>query len=461
MPANRRAPAGAWRPSIRREPAQVAPGRFRLLNQEREITTWNDPGVPKLWLYHLHYLESPDAALIRRWIEGNPLGHGPGWEPYPLSRRIVNWIKWERHGGALDRAALESLALQARWLSSRVEHHLLGNHLLANAKALVFAGGFFEGAQRWFRQGMELLEREIPEQILADGAHFERSPMYHSIVLEDLLDLINLSRSEPWIETASRMLGWLAAMCHPDGGISFFNDAAFGVAPEPADLHAYARRLGIEAAPPRLGESGYIRLENENTAVIFDAAPIGPDYQPGHAHADTLSFELSHRGRREIVNSGISTYERGAERQRQRGTALHNTARVDGLDQSEVWAAFRVARRARPFNVGTDHRGFAEASHDGYARLSDPVVHRRRIELSREGLHVADDFACRGSHTFELFFHLAPESALRIQLDPKLERTAETTNYHPGFHLAVPNTTIRGCWSGRGPCTFRTHVPLS
>src|SRR6267378_2144734 len=78
-----------------------------------------------------------------------------------------------------------------------------------------------------------------------------------------------------------------------------------------------------------LGNSGYIRLENKDTVVLFDAAPIGPDYQPGHAHADTLSLEVSHRGRRVLVNSGTSTYERGPERAKERGTAAHNTIVID------------------------------------------------------------------------------------------------------------------------------------
>ena len=80
--------------------------------------------------------------------------------------------------------------------------------------------------------------------------------------------------------------------------------------------------------------------------ALLDVAPVGPDYLPGHAHADTLSFELSLFGQRVLVNSGTSQYEAGPERSRQRGTAAHNTVIVDGHDSSEVWAGFRVARRA-------------------------------------------------------------------------------------------------------------------
>jgi uncharacterized heparinase superfamily protein len=98
----------------------------------------------------------------------------------------------------LSNSRLESLALQARYLAETVEYHLLGNHLLANAKALVFVGAFFEGGARrraGSASGLRILASQLPEQVLDDGGHFERSPMYHSLILEDVLDLVNLHRS--------------------------------------------------------------------------------------------------------------------------------------------------------------------------------------------------------------------------------------------------------------------------
>jgi uncharacterized heparinase superfamily protein len=414
--------------------------------------------------YMLHYHERPDEELIRSWIEANPAGQGVGWDPYPLSRRIVNWIKWLLGGPAARPENLRSLASQTEWLARHVEYHLLGNHLFENAKALAFAGCFFESSE-WLRKGLNLLEAEMAEQILPDGGHFERSPMYHSLILEDVLDLLNLRRAYPgllpdWSPVAGRMLGWLNGMLHPDGQISFFNDSAFGVAPEPGLLFDYAARLGIQPIHAHPAASGYIRLENDATVVLFDAGPIGPGYQPGHAHADTLSFELSHRGQRLLVNSGISTYECGTERQWQRGTAAHNTVRVDGCDQSEVWSAFRVARRARPFDVRTDNRGWAEAAHDGYHRLKAPVTHRRRIELREENLAITDTLDGRGVHEIELFFHFYPGASADISLDPRLTRAVEETHFHPRFEQAIPNRTVAGRYRGACPVSFRTGIRL-
>ncbi len=373
-------------------------------------------------------------ALMARWIAENPVGRGCGWDPYPMSLRIVNWVKWALAGGSLDEAARHSLAVQARLLASRIEWHLLGNHLLANAKALVFAGSYFDGseARGWLRKGLEILDAQLAEQVLADGGHFERSPMYHAIVLEDALDLINLSGSYPGVipgsavaalrEASGRMLRWARAMTHPDGGIAFFNDAAFGIAADIGELGAYAERLGIEV--PRgngrgmtaLEQSGYIRLAQGPLALLFDVGPVGPDYLPGHAHADTLSFELSCGGQRVICNSGTSRYGRGAIRQWERSTAAHNTVEIDGENSSEVWDGFRVARRAYPVGLNFSEEADAlraSCAHDGYTRLYGRPIHRRTVEVSGNAVRWTDEIEGAGEHRAVGRIPLHPDVVVR------------------------------------------------
>jgi uncharacterized heparinase superfamily protein len=419
---------GRWVEPARRQASMIGSGRFRFLNDVRELDgkgSWNDRTAPKLWLYNLHYFDDLNAdgargrrqwhlELIRRWTAENPPASGNGWEPYPTSLRIVNWVKWALGGGTLSEEAVRSLAAQARWLDKNLETHLLGNHLFANAKALVFAGLFFEGAEadRWLAKGVSVLRREVPEQILPDGGHFERSPMYHSLILEDLLDLANLARAyggragapaclplAEWEATAGRMLAWLAAMRHPDGEIVLFNDAAFGIAPSPAELEGYAARLGFEPPPDPgegvtdLPESGYIRVGKRESVAFLDVAPLGPDYLPGHGHADTLSFEWSLSADRVLVDTGVSLYESGPERLYQRGTQAHNTVAVDGEDSSEVWGSFRVARRARPFGPSIAESGrivCVACSHDGYRRLPGKVIHRRTWTVGSNLLRIED-----------------------------------------------------------------------
>lgn len=413
---------------------------------------WDGLQREKLWRYNQHYfddLNAQDAAdrmawhtsLMNDWVANNPPGQGNGWEPYPLSLRVVNWVKWALGGAALPPVAQHSLAVQVRWLTGRLEHHLLGNHLFANAKALVMAGLVFHGpeADAWLDKGLCILKREVREQMLSDGGHFERSTMYHALALEDMLDLVNATqcfanRLSPaqrrqvadWPQRASTLHDWLLTMCHPDGEISLFNDAAFDIAPSVAELDRYARRVLVGVAPKvpsplvQLRESGYVRLVRGPAVALLDVAPVGPDYLPGHAHADTLSFELSVGTQRVLVNSGTSRYGSSAERLRQRGTAAHNTVVVNGQDSSEVWGGFRVARRAYPLGLNIQQSADANAtevrcSHNGYARLKGKPTHHRTWRLDAYGLTVTD--RVEGPHqSAEARFHFHP--AVQVQIGP-------------------------------------------
>lgn len=485
----RRAALDAWVLPARRRPSLLGPSRCRFLNDDHDISdagAWNDAAREKLWLYNLHYFDDLNAEhaearrawhrpLVERWIAENPPGTGTGWEPYPTSLRIVNWIKWALGGAELPESAQHSLAVQLRWLGRRLEWHLLGNHLLVNAKALVFGGLFFEGdeARAWFERGLEILKKEVAEQVLADGGHFERSPMYHSLVLEDLLDLTNLfkvfGRSAPtaWLAAIASMRVWLAAMSHPDREISLFNDAAFGIAPPPRELDRYARDLGLDEIADACGQvvhleaSGYVRVETARGLALLDVGKIGPDYLPGHAHADTLSFELSLFGRRFFVDTGTSRYGIGEERQLQRSTRAHNTVEVDGEDSSEVWGGFRVARRAQPLDVRVEQRLagiYVSGAHDGYRRLPGRVVHRREWQFTDNSLTVSDTL--QGYYKQALVrYHLHPDVEVADDAAGKGELILEgekvrwrvtggdtdvvPSTWHPEFGVAVPNHCIR------------------
>lgn len=444
----RRPITGDWCEPIRQTPSMTGPSSFVLFNQPGTLDTgWDDPARARLWRYNLHYFDDLNAqdattrrdwhiALIKRWIDENSPGHGTGWEPYPTALRMVNWIKAALGGLVLPDEAVDSLAVQARWLSRRVEYHLMGNHLIADAKALCFAGLFFEGreAASWLRSGSRLLRREIEAQILADGGHFELSPMYHALVLEDLLDVANLIAAYDAGPALPRLAAnidrsiapmqrWLATMSHPDGEIGFFNDAAIGIAAKPVDLERYAEALGhLPVEDPvsgvtHLSESGYVRLSDRKLTLIADVAQVGPAHQPGHAHADTLSFELSVGHHRVFVNGGTSEYGLSAERARQRATAAHNTVVVEQRSSSEVWSGFRVARRARPGAVTinmSDGLLRLAGSHDGYRHLPGRPIHQRQWRIEDGRLTIADRIAGRAINAVA-FFHLSP--GLHFELD--------------------------------------------
>jgi len=461
-----------------------------MLGQEGDFvcaSDWDDPARSALWRYHGHYFDDLRAngaeqrvewnrALIQRWIDEVQPGLGVGWDPYPTSLRIVNWVRFGLGTERLTAAARHSLAVQARLLRRRLEHHLLGNHLLANAKALIFAGVYFSGpeAEEWLRKGVALLDRELREQVLADGGHFERSPMYHALVLEDLLDVLALAEAAPaalsapptWFDLARSMGGWLAAMAHPDGEISLFNDAAIGQAPSPAALETYARRLGLRpSATPNedvlhLAASGFVRIQRGPLFALCDVGEIGPSYLPGHAHADTLTFEASLAGARWIVDSGTSHYEPGAERLRQRSTSAHNTVEVDGESSSEVWGSFRVARRAHPIGLEIERDVasgdvIVRCGHDGYRRASGKVVHRRTWRFGSRELSVRDELGGRYRRAIGRL-HLHPEyevdqesrrlarsgaPAVTWNLDGARARV-EASTWHPSFGATLASKAL-------------------
>lgn len=471
-------------------PRQTSPGTFTAVGETARIDAaidWNSPAPSKLWLFNVHYLddlaneritEADRAALLDGWIAANPPARGVGWHPYPTSLRLVNAIKFaSRHGDASARW-MESIASQAHALDWQVEHQIGANHVLANAKGLVFAGAFLDGpgADRRLARGLRLLDAELAEQFLADGGHYERSPMYHSLALWDLCDLLDLARASgrpdlarrmaSWRDLLARGLDWLDAMTHPDGRISFFNDAAFGVAPTLAEVEAYAARVGCEPLPAatttfphvrHLSASGYVVVSLAHDAkAILDAAPVGPAHQPGHTHADTLSFELSVHGHRLVVNGGTSTYAVGPERRRQRSTSAHSTVAIDGMNSSDVWKSFRVGRRARPFDVRVEHDDqsvTATASHDGYAWLPGRPIHTRRWRCAAGKVTVTDTLSGSCDEAIARF-HLHPEvtvdgGMLRLPGgqaaawkssggDPRIVNDS----WHPEFGSSVPSKCL-------------------
>jgi len=483
-----------WVLPARRRSSLTESGQFCFLNEVGTAldSEWDDPGREKLWRYNQHYFDDLNAtdaperkirhlALLQDWVASNPPEQGTGWEPYPTSLRIVNWIKWSFAGNDLSYECRQSLAVQARWLMLRLEWHLLGNHLFANAKALIFAGLWFEGeeARTWLDTGFRILKREFSEQILPDGGQFELSPMYHALALEDVLDLVNITRnclvglsqsqkvaSEEWAQKVPEMRRWLAGLSHPDDKIAFFNDAAFDIAPSNSEIESYSERLDL-ASPIELDpvtwfqDSGYVRLSHPNALLIADMARVGPDYLPGHAHADTLSFELSLFGHRIFVNSGTSVYGTSVERLRQRSTPAHNTVTIAGENSSDVWSGFRVGRRASPLDANVSEEGdtfVAEAAHDGYHHLPGKPLHRRRWHLTPGSLHI-DDTVSPADIAAEARFHLHP--AIEIKQGPANcgtmflpdgrtvawssdggEARLEPATWHPEFGVSQPSTCL-------------------
>lgn len=398
---------------------------YAFLNIKDTFTSWNDTHHGALWAYNLNYMDwlcqegmsyEEGAEWIDRFIRDLPENR-IGLDPYPIALRGINWIKFiSRHYDCIPEERLErwvdSLYSQYRLLERKLEFHLMGNHLLEDAYSLSIASLFFAD-ERMYRRASRLLRRELDEQVLPDGAHYEQSPMYHCVLLDRLLDVYNFSVHNPQFggqedlndflrEKARMMLGHLASVVYRDHSIPLLNDAAYGISPEPDELFDYARRLGIAWDPLPMGACGYRKLEAGRFEAIVDVGNMTASYQPGHSHADTFNYELRLDGKPFIVDTGISTYDKIPRRQYERSTAAHNTVTIGGKDSSEVWGGFRVGNRAK-VTILKDQTNEVEARHDGFGSLGK---HYRRFAVTADRFTVGDTVST--PREAESWIHLAP-----------------------------------------------------
>jgi uncharacterized heparinase superfamily protein len=388
----------------------IAAGRFTFLNETKVRPSWDAPDASRHWRFHLHsfdYACELEAHAFRElahsWIEANRVLDGDGWHPYTISLRVVNWCEALLAFGDDDRIRA-SIDAQTRFLARHLEHDVRGNHLLENARALVRAGVFFD-ERAWRDRGVQILRTEVPEQILADGGHFERNPGYHVRVLHVLED-VAMYIDEPWLTSAiTRMHLFLDAIVPPGGRVPLLKDTA----------DARTSTHHAQTAAIHLRDSGFavVRDDARGDFLIADFGRVCPDYLPAHAHADLFSYELTIGGRPTIVDSGVFEYAEGEWRRWFRSTAAHNTVEIDGRDQSEMWSSFRVGRRARPRNVvWTDQADFAAISgeHDGYA----PLLHHRTIIALHERRIwiIADRVDGAAGRVARSFIHLHPDAEL-------------------------------------------------
>lgn len=434
--------------------SQLRQGRFCFLNQSRQLgresPDWRLGAIAadRLWTITLHYhawayelaKAADETALFRHYLSDwmarcaleNPGARDLAWNAYAIATRLTWWIRcyqmlrpFRRDWGEFERDFLINLWQQAAYLRGHLEWDLRANHLLRDAVGLAWAGRFFaeDKAREWLTTATRLAVEQAEEQILADGGHFERSPMYHLHVMEDLFSLALLVEDtqarDRLCDAWRRAAEYLAWVRHPDGDLALFNDGGHPGAPAVEHALDRGKYLGvaIDAAPRRGGayfpQTGLAVWHGDPWTILLDVGPVGPDYQPGHAHADTLTFECSFKGQRLFVDPGTYAYDLDDRRRYDRSTAAHNTVCIDGQDSSEVWHIFRVGRRAYPRDIRVS---FSEgdmrvaAAHDGYAHLPGRPRHVRFSMAEPEGSLIVRDFVTgRGDPVVQGGFLLSPE----------------------------------------------------
>jgi len=414
---------------------------IKLLHEQHylDTNTWTISGNARhLWLYNLQYLEfliplaleyktTNNEKYYRQikmyldtWITCNKKKEGDAWASYTISMRIPNlFIVMNILGKTLEkdtpfyRRLIESIWDQYCHLEHNLERHLLGNHYLENIKCLVLCCYAFSiDAKKYER----LLLKQLKEQISVDGMHFERSFMYHKIVLEDVLRIcyavrMNSTKSEFFHEISKYIRKMGRTVYVYENGLSrtlLFNDAANNVSKNSAayiavldDLIGEQYKNDIDTQC-KTGYFKYTVLDGDGVFVV-DCDKIGPDYIPGHGQCDCLSYEFFWHGEPVIVNLGTYQYQ-DLLRTYFRETKSHNTFLINDSEQSQCWGEHRVAKRINNVYAKKSINTF-----EGYFTDYSGKKGKRRIVFSQKQIEVRDSCESNGRNIITSWIHFSPE----------------------------------------------------
>lgn len=419
------------------EPEKLRDGTICLINTHRNLEkdVWEYPELSPLWNFNLHYFEYAAAMagqyrldgdptwaklfmeLYKSWLE-NPVKDA--FHPYTISLRLKNLLIADRLfdealPDAFRKLLYGTLYSQYRFLEKHPETALLGNHFFENICSVLIGSAVFgetEIGHKWLKR----LQKQLDEQILPDGFHCERSPMYHKLMLESLIRTVQALRTagydtwRPLLPTVQKMLNAAVSMERGADRTPLFNDSGDNTAkPLGALVSACASLFDIKAEIcDDLPDAGYFFLREGSVFVICDAGEMAPGHIMGHGHCDCLSFELFLNGEPMLVNCGTGLYQ-GDRRAFFRSTAAHNTFTVYGEEQSECWGEHRVAGRLSDVHAEYGKNKLS-ASFKGYKG----TVFSREIRLEALVLTVMDKTDAAVGTKIDSFLHIAPDFQLSV-----------------------------------------------
>jgi uncharacterized heparinase superfamily protein len=417
------------------------------------------------WLRHLRAADSAITranarALVDEWITLQGSWNATAWRPDILSRRIVSWLSQSPlllndADVRFYRRFMRSLTRQVRCLRHTAHTARDGISRLQAVIALAYASLSLAGQARHLRKSIRWLEQELGRQILADGGHVSRNP---GALVELLLDLLplrqafasrNVAPPPALLNAIDRMMPMLRFFRHADGNFAHFNGMGATQPELVATVLAYddARGAPLANAP----HSGYQRIEAADVVLVMDTGRAPPMALSQEAHAGCLSFELSSKSQRIIVNCGLPAANRETWRQVARATAAHSTVTFNDTSSAHFLesAAFKRLLQGSPIIAGPtqvaitrDDRSegvVLHASHDGYADRYD-VMHHRSLMLTADGgrLDGEDSFAPADGDTLPSSSH--DEFAVRFHLHPSIKANRLSDGH--GVMLMMPNREV-------------------
>jgi uncharacterized heparinase superfamily protein len=417
------------------------------------------------WLRHLRAADSAITranarALIDDWINEQGSWHPVGWQPEILSRRIICWLSQspfilQDADARFYRRFIRSLSRQVRYLRRNLKECREGLPRLQALIALTFASLCLQGLSGQLRPTARRLIEELRAQVLPDGGHISRNP---GALIELLIDLLplrqlfsarNLQPPQAINNAIDRMMPMLRFFRHPDGNFAQFN----GMGPTPVDLLATvlayddARGTPVSNAP----HSGYQRIEAGATVLLMDTGRPPPVAVSQEAHAGCLSFEMSWKQQRLVVNCGLPAMNKENWRQVARATAAHSTVTLNDKSSCHFLES-KSARRllagtpiiAGPRNVRVERSDTAEAanlfvSHDGYAG-DFGTLHARNIRISADGGTVEGEDSFLPANGDAIPARAADEYAVRFHLHPAIK--ANRLSEGRGVILLLPDKEV-------------------
>lgn len=398
----------------------------KLLNIENGID-WNFQGHGKLWNYHLQYLDlllddSVSIVMRSNWLKDisqKILSRNLPLEPYPVSLRILHTLDYLAKNHLDDPIIDKALKFQIAFLEDNVEYHLSGNHLLENYIALVY-GHFSLQSSKKLERFLSKLLSELELQILPDGAHYETCLSYHAAIFCRLAGILPLldrlprhqNRAKELTAFLAKMYAWLREITRTFTVFPLINDSVSWPDLNWQALKLLAERHQLDRVPSKLTACGYRWLESDSLNLLMRVGPMACLNQPGHTHADYLHISLYAQGKAVLVDTGISTYEASAIRLHQRSTMAHNAVVMEGEQQSELWSAFRMARRA-------SITSFTETEHSLDARVKwyQGYEHRRQVICEDSTMRILDHWTNQnGKQQVVALFHV--DHDVHVQLHP-------------------------------------------
>ncbi len=473
-------PPDAWTGCAERG-ATLCEGLFSLDDDTLQIrgNCWNPPGVSQKWLNNIHGFswlrdlrasgtgraQQQGYAMIESWLQAHKLWDPIAWAPDVTGRRLSIWISHydyflEHADEDVQDLFFSALNRQARHLQKLLPGTLTGIPLLEAAKGLLYAGLGLQGRESMIEQALDIFERESAKQVLSDGGHISRSPRLLEGALQIFLDAKNAlsSAGYPLPErlqfAIDRMGPALKFFTGGDRHYALMNGAQSGNPNFIDSLLAQSgmRGKGIESLPA----TGYERISQGRSLLIFDAGKSPPWPYDAEAHAAPLSFEFSYGKERIFVSCGAHPSS-GEWNESLRATAAHNTLCIDHRNACEIRADGHFGRKVKmPFIRREDgrHAALIEGAHDGYMQLSG-ITHSRRLFLCEHGSDLRGEDTLESAivptrtHDVSIRFHIHPRVLVSLVQDGQeaLLRLPSGVGWrfqHTGGTLSLDNSVYLG-----------------